>query len=58
LINIDIGVPGLVDESESTSLSDMNDAKVWNMVDEIARCAMAAGTRAFCMRAENLPDGR
>ena len=56
LVDIDRIVPGFVDaETGAVTFSEVDDAKAYGVVDEIARRALLSGARVLAVRSEDLP---
>jgi hypothetical protein len=58
LVDIDKVVPGFVhDASGLVTFAQKDDARAYDIIDEIAVRALLAGARVMAVRAQDLPDG-
>ena len=56
LVDIDVMVPGTVDENGRITLGEGRPAESYGVVDELARRALLSGARVLGVRAGDLPD--
>ena len=58
MVDMDIVMPGFVDEASGlVSFAETDDARAYDVIDEIAVLALLAGGRVMAVRSADLPDG-
>lgn len=57
LINLDCELKGTIDEQGLITFSDHNEDDTYDLIDEIAKRAMATGARVLAVRSDDLPSG-
>ncbi|RFC64694.1 MULTISPECIES: hypothetical protein [Mesorhizobium] len=58
MVDIDAVVPGFVDEASGlVTFAEKDDARAYDVIDEVAVRALLSGARVLAVRAEDLPEG-
>lgn len=57
LVDIDVSLPGSVDDLGAVSFAEADDASNYGVIDEIARRVLLSGGRVLAVRAGDIPDG-
>ncbi|MFN7148396.1 MAG: hypothetical protein ACK4V6_02840 [Microthrixaceae bacterium] len=57
MVDIDVSVPGSIDDTGAVTFDDADDADNYGVLDEIARRVLLSGGRVLALRAADIPDG-
>ncbi|WP_260513236.1 hypothetical protein [Serratia fonticola] len=57
LINLDCKLKGTIDEQGLITFSDNDEDDTYDLIDEIAKRAMATGARVLAVHSDDLPYG-
>jgi hypothetical protein len=57
LVDIDVTLPGSIDDSGAITFDEADDAVNYGVIDEIARRVLLAGGNVLALRADDIPDG-